>query len=66
MTDISINIGGEGEQVELDLKIIGCDCRREDFIFALVKFANQWKSIADAAAPTSTIETKPCGCQDAK
>jgi hypothetical protein len=66
MTDILISIGGEGEQVELDLKIIGCDCRREDFIFALVKFANQWKTTADAAAPTSTIETKPCGCQDAK
>lgn len=66
MTDILINIGGEGEQVELDLKIVGCDCRREDFIFALVKFANQWKAVADAAAPISIIETKPCGCQDAK
>jgi hypothetical protein len=66
MTNIIINIGGEGEQVELDLKIIGCDCRRDDFIFALVKFANQWKAIADAAAPTSTKAVKPCGCQDAK
>jgi len=66
MTDILINIGGEGEQVELDLKIIGCDCRREDFIFALVKFANQWKAVADAAAPTSTMTVRPCGCQDAK
>jgi hypothetical protein len=66
MTDILISIGGEGEWVELDLKIIGCDCRREDFIFALVKFANQWKAIADAAAPTSTMTVKPCGCQDAK
>jgi len=66
MTDILISIGGEGEQVELDLKVVGCDCRRDDFIFALVKFANQWKAIADAAAPTSTITAKPCGCQDAK
>ncbi len=66
MTNITINIGGEGEQVELDLKIIGCDCRRDDFIFALVKFANQWKAIADAAAPTSTKTVKPCGCGDAK
>jgi len=66
MTDILISIGGEGEQVELDLKVVGCDCRRDDFIFALVKFANQWKAIADAAAPTSTITAKPCGCNDAK
>jgi hypothetical protein len=66
MTDILISIGGEGEQVELNLKIVGCDCRREDFIFALVKFANQWKAVADAAAPTSTMTVKPCGCQDAK
>jgi hypothetical protein len=66
MTNITINIGGEGEQVELDLNVVGCDCRREDFVFALVKFANQWKAIADAAAPTSTKTVKPCGCQDAK
>ena len=66
MTDILISIGGEGEQVELDLKVVGCECRRDDFIFALVNFATQWKAIADAAAPTSIKAVKPCGCGDAK
>ena len=68
MRNISINIGGDGEPTEIPLTIKGCDCRAEDFVLALVKFANEWKAKADKATvnPVSGNSDKPCGCKDAK
>jgi hypothetical protein len=42
--------------------VSGCSCRAEDFVMALVGFANDWKNGADLAVEP---ERKPCGCKDA-
>jgi hypothetical protein len=62
MITVSISIGGEGEQVEIPVTVSGCSCRAEDFVMALVGFANDWKNGADSAVEP---KRKPCGCKDA-
>lgn len=62
MITVSINIGGDGEQVEIPVTVLGCSCRAEDFVMALVGFANDWKNGADSAVEP---KRKPCGCKDA-
>ncbi len=64
MNSITINIGGEGNQTDIPLTVKGCDCRADDFVLALVKFANDWKTKADAVNVVKS--DKPCGCQDAQ
>jgi hypothetical protein len=62
MMKMKISLGGEGENVEVDLTVSGCSCLVEDFVPALISFANQWKKEADEQkAP----KPKPCGCKDA-
>jgi hypothetical protein len=62
---ISIDIGGSGQETNLSIAVVGCDCRVPDYLMALVKFTNDWKRLADQQT-TQTISTKPCGCQDAQ
>ena len=61
--NVKIDIGGDGTQTEIDLKIVGCECRTEDFLMALVAFSNNWKLEADKVKQP---ESKPCGCKDAQ
>lgn len=62
MITVQINIGGDGDQVEIPVTVAGCSCRAEDFVMALVGFANDWKAGVDASV---VPERKPCGCLDA-
>lgn len=62
-TLIAVDIGGKGEQVDIQIIVHGCECRAEDFIMELVRFANNFKNKADARQPVLT-EAKPCGCKD--
>lgn len=64
MRTLTIDLGGEGEAVEISLTIKGCSCRAEDFHMALIGFANQWKREADAR--TARAVKAPCGCKDAQ
>ncbi len=46
--DISIKLGKEGEEQHKALVTIeACSCRLDDFVMALVGFANEWKREAD-------------------
>lgn len=63
MTTMKISLGGDGEQVEIALTVSGCSCLVEDFVPALIAFANGWKKDAESIALKNP---KPCGCQDAK
>jgi hypothetical protein len=65
ISKIAIDMGGSGNQVEIPVKLVGCSCRLEDFVLALVKFSNDWKNQADTKAPTPS-EVKPCGCGNAE
>ena len=65
MSSITINIGGEGAEIMSQLTLKGCECRHDDFVMALVKFANEWKNSADTTKPIAS-STNPCGCKDAK
>lgn len=65
ISQIAIDMGGSGEQVEVPIKLVGCSCRLEDFVLALVKFSNDWKNQADTKTPTPS-EVKPCGCGNAE
>ncbi len=64
MTSITVNIGGEGDQVEIPLTIKGCACRAEDFQMALIAFTKQWKKDADKRVQRTQTQPKPCGCKD--
>lgn len=64
--DIKINIGGEGEEQQSLVTVVGCSCRLPDFVMALIKFTNEWKHQADSVTAEFTTEAKPCGCNDAK
>lgn len=65
MPDIKIDIGGEGEAIVHRLTVVGCECRAEDFLMSLIKFANEYRNIADQRTP-GQLTVKPCGCLDAK
>lgn len=65
---VTLDIGGEGSRSEMDLKVVGCDCRRDDFIMALSRFTRDWRREADLRVE---ITPKPAsgdcgGCSDAK
>jgi hypothetical protein len=68
--NMSINIGGpeDQEQATISLTVSGCSCRTEDFVMALVQFANRWKSEADGREIIKPPEgLQPCGgCKDKK
>ena len=61
---IQIEIGGDGVREEMTVTIAGCSCRTEDFVMALVGFANEWKARADMT--TRQVKTEPCKCKDAQ
>lgn len=60
------------------LTVEGCSCRLDDFVAALVRFANQWVKEADAHERSKELrdsalasarngEVKPCkGCPEKK
>lgn len=75
--DITIKLGKEGEEMQTSTLLIeGCSCRHDDFVAALVKFANHWVKDADAhertkerreeiLASARNGEKKPCkGCPE--
>lgn len=69
MTQIQINLGGDGETVRSSLTIEGCGCRHDDFVMALVAWANGWKREADLRDKTKAATVQgpgdaknPCGC----
>ena len=74
--EISVKIGGPNDQPQADatINVSGCACRMDDFVLALVKFANDWKRAADTAVKqTFTNELnpdgtpkQPCGCGEKK
>lgn len=58
--NISINIGKENEeQTESIIKIQGCSCRMEDFVMALVAFANDWRKEADKQEKLKKFDNNP-------
>ncbi len=60
---MKLDIGGEGPSVLSSVEISGCECRHDDFVMALVRFARKWRSDADLRELMSTPEPKaPCGC----
>jgi hypothetical protein len=66
ISEIAIDMGGSGDQVEIPVKLVGCSCRLEDFVLALVKFSNEWKNQANQKPPSAPSEIKPCGCGNAE
>lgn len=61
--NVQIDLGGDGQAEEHALTIKGCACRTNDFVFALIQFANDWKREADLRTEP-TAEIRPCGCND--
>jgi hypothetical protein len=62
---IKIDIGGSGEQINIEVSVTGCECRAEDYVMELVRFTNNFKAEADSRAPNTTLKAKPCGCKEA-
>jgi len=67
MQQFRIDIGGGSDTDLATISIDGCPCRMKPFINALIEFVGDWKSRADSAENTITVNGKsPCGCSDKK